>query len=373
MLKFIPQMEPWFDDNEKEALSKYMEEGGWLTEFKKTDEFEKLIAVYTGVRHCIAVNNGTVSLTLIAIAAGVGAGDEVLVPNFTMIASPNSIKILGADPVFVDVEKETLCMNLELAEKAVTEKTKALMLVTANGRYPKAGIEGFVNLCDKYRIILIEDSAQSLGSLYPCGKHIGSLGLAGSFSFSTPKIITTGQGGAIITDNDVIAYKIRRFKDFGRSGGGLDIHDSIGWNYKFTDLQAVIGIEQMKKLDWRIKRKKDIYRAYVKLLEEIEQIKFFEQDLKLTTPWFIDCLVEKRIELMSFLKQNGIGTRLMYPPINKQKAYQIPGEHPVSNLVGEKGLWLPSQSSLSEQQIEYICNTIREFYKNNKTYVNINL
>ncbi len=111
----------------------------------------------------------------------------------------------------------------------------------------------------------------------------------------------------------------------------------------------------------------------MKLLEEIEQIKFFEQDLKLTTPWFIDCLVEKRIELMSFLKQNGIGTRLMYPPINKQKAYQIPGEHPVSNLVGEKGLWLPSQSSLSEQQIEYICNTIREFYKNNKTYVNINL
>lgn len=362
MLKFIPQMEPWFDDKEKLAISDYLDSGGWITEFKKTEEFEKMIAEYTGTKHCIAVNNGTVSLSLIAIAAGIKPGDEVIVPNFTMIASPNSIKILGAKPVFADVEKETLCLDLDIVKSAVTEKTKAVMLVSANGRYPKKGIEEFQRFCGENGLFLLEDSAQSLGSFYPGGKHIGSVGGAGSFSFSAPKIISTGQGGAIITNNDELNYKIRRLKDFGRSGGGLDIHDSIGWNFKFTDLQAVVGIEQMKKLDWRVKRKKEIFARYRHLLQDVEEVYLFDQDLEWTTPWFIDGLFEKRNGLMSFLKEKGIGSRLMYPPINKQEAYNVPGEHPVSNLVGEKGLWLPSQSLLTDEQIDYICGTIKEYY-----------
>ncbi len=362
MLKFIPQMEPWFDENEKTAISEYLDSGGWITEFRKTEEFEKMIADYTGTRHCIAVNNGTVSLSLIAIAAGIKPGDEVIVPNFTMIASPNSIKILGAKPVFADVEKETLCLDLENAKSLITERTKGVMLVSANGRYPKPGIEAFVELCNEKGLFLLEDSAQSLGSFYPGGKHIGSVGVAGSFSFSAPKIISTGQGGAIITNDDALDYKIRRLKDFGRSGGGLDVHDSIGWNFKFTDLQAVVGIEQMKKLKWRVKRKKEIYALYRQLLQEVQEIFLFKQDLEWTAPWFIDGLFEKRNELMLYLKGKGIGSRLMYPPINKQEAYNEPGEFPVSNLVGEKGLWLPSQSFLTDQQVDYICGTIKEFY-----------
>ena len=356
-------MEPWFGLEEKKALNSYMDEGGWLTEFKKTSEFAKNIADYTDAKHCVVVNNGTISLTLMAIAAGIKAGDEVIVPNYTMVATPNSVKMFGAIPVFVDVERETLCMDIEAARKAITPKTKALFYVNANGRYPKNGIDAYQKLCSDHNLILLEDGAQSLGSLFQDGRHQGTVGLAGSFSFSSPKIISTGQGGAIITNDDDMAYRLERLKDFGRSGGGNDIHDTIGYNSKFTELQAVIGIEQMKKLQWRVERKKDIYRLYKKKLANNDAVNFFKQDLKFTTPWFIDVLVEDRDNLQNYLKSKQIGTRLMYPPINKQIAYQVPGEHPVSELVGKKGLWLPSASQLTDEQVIFICNQIENFYK----------
>ncbi len=151
-----------------------------------------------------------------------------------MIATPNSVKMFCAVLVFVDVEPETLCLDIKLVRKAITPKTKAVMLVSANGRYPKVGIEAFEMLVQEHDLVLIEDAAQSLGSYYPDGSHVGRAGLIGSFSFSAPKIISTGQGGALITDSDEMADKLRRLKDFGRSGGGNDIHDSIGYNFKFT-------------------------------------------------------------------------------------------------------------------------------------------
>lgn len=368
MEKFIPQMEPWFGEEEKKAINEYMEEGGWLTEFKRTARFEEMIAEYTGAKYCIVVNNGTISLTLAAMACGIEVGDEVIVPNFTMIASPNSVKMFGAKPVFVDVEPETLCLDINKTEAAITSKTKAIMLVLANGRYPKCGIDAFVELCEKYNLKLIEDSAQSLGSFYPDGRHQGSVGAVGSFSFSAPKVISTGQGGAVITNDDEIIYKLKRLKDFGRSGGGNDVHDSIGYNFKFTELQACIGIEQMKKLALRVERKKEILKLYKELLTDVPQVKFFNQDLVNTTPWFIDVLVEDKIELQAYMKGNGVGTRVMYPPINRQVAYMnVYGEpddsqFTVSNLVGQKGLWLPSASQLTDDAIIYICENISAFY-----------
>lgn len=362
MNEFIMQMRPWFGEEEKRAISDYMNQDGFITEFKLTEEFEKMIANYTGSKHCIVVNNGTISLTLAAIAAGIKAGDEVIVPNYTMIATPNSIKFLGAEPVFVDVEKDSLCLDIDLVKKAITTKTKAIMLVSANGRYPQSGIKLFEDLCINNDIKLIEDAAQSLGSFYPDGRHIGSAGLVGSFSFSMPKIISTGQGGALVTNDDELAVKLRKLKDFGRSGGGSDIHDTIGFNFKFTELQACIGIEQMKKLDKRVQIKKDLYKKYHKQLQEIEEIKLFEHDLDFTAPWFIDCTVKSRDSLMQFLKDNNIGSRVMYPPINKQKAYNVQGEHCISNFIGENGLWLPSYAQLSNQEISYITSTIKDFY-----------
>jgi len=361
-MEFIPQMEPLFGEEEKKAICEYMDEGGFLTEFKRTTKFEEMIANYTGAKHCIIVNNGTISLTLAAIACGVEAGDEVIVPNYTMIATPNSIKMFGAKPVFVDVEEDTLCLDITKLEDAITDKTKAIVLVLANGRYPNSGIEAFVKIAKKYDLVLIEDAAQSLGSYYPDGRHQGTVGAVGSFSFSAPKIISTGQGGALITNDDTIANKIRRLKDFGRATGGNDIHDSIGYNFKFTELQACIGIEQMKKLPWRVTRKKKILELYKSLLKDVKQISFFKQDLINTTPWFIDVLAENRQELQEFLKNRNIGSRVMYPPINKQKAYNIEGDHIVSNIVGIYGLWLPSAVQLTNEQIEYITNEIKYYY-----------
>lgn len=359
---FIMQMRPLFGEEEKRAICEYMDEDGFITEFKRTERFEQMIAEYTGAKHCIVVNNGTISLTLAAMAAGVEAGDEVIVPNYTMIATPNSVKMFGAVPVFVDVEPETLCLDIELVRKAITPRTKAIMLVSANGRYPKAGIEAFEALVKEKGLLLIEDSAQSLGSFYPDGRHVGRAGLIGSFSFSAPKIISTGQGGALITDSDEMAHKLRRLKDFGRSGGGNDIHDSVGYNFKFTELQACIGVEQMKKLPERVERKKEIWRRFEAGLKGIEQIKLFKHDLDSTSPWFIDSIVEDRDGLQSYLKSVGVGTRVMYPPINKQAAYNSHGEHQVSNWVGSQGLWLPSAVQLNDADIDRICGEIRKFY-----------
>lgn len=357
------QMRPLFGDEEKQAICEYMDEDGFITEFKRTEQFESMIAEYTGAKHCIVVNNGTVSLTLASLALDLKAGDEVIVPNYTMVATPNSIKMFGANPVFVDVESETLCLDIELVRQAVTPKTKAIMLVAANGRYPKSGIKAFEDLANEKNIALIEDAAQGLGSWYPDGRHIGRAGVVGSFSFSAPKIISTGQGGCLITDCDVTASKIRRLKDFGRSEGGNDIHESIGFNFKFTELQAVIGIEQMKKLAARVIRKKQIFSRYQAGLSGIAGITAFQNDISLTAPWFIDVIAERREQLISFLKEKGIGSRVMYPPLNKQKAYNLEGSHPVSERVGELGLWLPSMVQLKDDQIDRVCEEIRLFYK----------
>jgi perosamine synthetase len=363
MNEFIMQMRPLFGEEEKKAICDYMEEDGFITEFKRTDMFEKMIAEYTGAKHCVVVNNGTISLTLASLAAGIEAGDEVIVPNYTMVASPNSVKMFGAVPIFVDVEPETLCLDIDLVKQAITSKTKAIILVSANGRYPKSGIEAFESLAIESGISIIEDAAQGLGSWYPDGRHIGLGGLVGSFSFSAPKIISTGQGGCLITDCDLIASKLRRLKDFGRSGGGNDIHDTIGFNFKFTELQACIGIEQMKKLEGRVARKKEIYTLYADCLKDIDEIKLFNNNNQTTAPWFIDCIVANRKDLQDHLKSHNIGTRVMYPPINKQKAYGQSDSHPVSEDVGRNGLWLPSMVQLTDEQIRYICETIREFYE----------
>ncbi|GJL65411.1 MAG: GDP-perosamine synthase [Nitrospirales bacterium] len=360
---FIPQMCPLFGSEERDAVAAYMDSGGFVTEFKKTEEFEDAIASFTGAKHCVVVNNGTISLTLAALALDIGPGDEVIVPNYTMIATPNSLKLIGAVPVFVDVNPNTLILDLNLVRQAITSETKGICLVLANGRYPSDGIEQFEELAEEFGLTLIEDAAQSLGSRYPDGRHIGRAGKIGSFSFSAPKIISTGQGGALITDDDDISNKLRRLKDFGRASGGNDLHDSIGFNFKFTDLQACVGLEQMKKLENRITRKKEIWSIYNELLEPQENVTLFDHSIEYTAPWFIDCLVKDREGLISFLKGKGVGSRAMYPPIHAQNCYGQDGSFPVSENIGEKGLWLPSYSHLLDSEIESVCASIAAFYK----------
>jgi perosamine synthetase len=359
----IPQMKPFFDQSESNALSKYMDTGGFLTEFLETSALEEEISEFVKVKHVIMVNNGTLSLYVMMKMLNIGPGDEVIVPNYTMIATPNSVEAVGAEPIFVDVELSSLCMDIEAVKNAVTAKTKAVLFVSPNGRSPSYPIEELMDFCKSLDLAFLEDAAQGLGSYYPNGAHIGTLGLMGSFSFSVPKVITMGQGGCVITNDDELAKKIRAYKDFGRSRGGIDTHESIGLNLKITDLQAVIGRVQMTKLPIRVERKKEIWLKYVEALEGISNIQLFDHKLDLVSPWFIDSMVENREELIAYLKDRGIGTRKMYPPINSQDAYKKSGSYPNSELVGLNGLWLPSYVQITDDEIQIVGNAIRDFYR----------
>src|SRR3989338_3028710 len=362
MHKFIAQMEPWFDKKEADAVYSYMKGGGGVTEFKKTQELEEEICRYTGAKYCVMTNNGTVSLTLALLALVVKPLSEVLVPNLTMIATPNSAVLIGIKPILVDVEKDTLCLDLEKAQRAITKKTKAVIYVSCNGR--SDDMRKVTKFCHDNNLLLIEDAAQSLGSFWQ-GKHLGTFGIIGSFSFSVPKIITTGQGGALVTDDRKLYKKIKRLKDFGRNQGGIDIHDLWGWNFKFTDLQAVIGLEQMKKLKTRVLRKKEIYKKYHQLLSGINEIQFIATDLENTTPWFVDIYVNDPDNLMEYLKKKRIGSRRIYPAISTQKIYKNEYKNQKftnSEEITSKGLWLPSSSNLTDSDINRIAKTIRKYY-----------
>lgn len=357
-------MEPNFGEEESEAVYEYMKEGGWVTEFKKSQEFEKMICDYTGAKFCHLVSNGTISLSLALMAVGVKPGDKVIVPNLTMIATPNAVKFIGAEPIFADVEGKTLTLSMkEVKNICKKEKIKAVIHVSLNTRV--GDLIHIRDFCEKKGIFLIEDSAQSLGSFYK-EKHIGTFGDIGSFSFSSPKIISTGQGGALITNSEVFSEKIRRLKDFGRDSGGSDSHPFFGINCKFTDLQAVIGIEQMKKLEGRVDKMKSTWNRYHHKLSE--KVFMFQTNEPRWIPWFVDIYLpseQVRDNLMEYLKTKGIGTRKVYPAINKQKIYEIPnGEDifPVSNSWAPKGLWLPSSSKLTNEDIDRVCDEIINFF-----------
>lgn len=356
-------MEPWIGPEERKAVGAYLLSQGWLTEFRKTEEFEKMIRRYVGARYATVVTSGTAALAVALLSKGIGHGDEVIVPDYSMIASANAVLLAGAKPVFIDIDPKTLCLDFKRTKKAVGKKTRAIVLVTLNGRYPT--IEEFVRLARKKNLFLLEDAAQSLGSRYK-GKHLGTWGDAGIFSFSVPKIITTGQGGVIVTDSRVLHDRIRKIKDFGRIRSGVDEFETLGFNFKFTDLQAVIGIEQMKKLSLRVRRKKEIYARYRTLLKDIPEIEFIDTNLKNTSPWFIDILVpeRKRDALMRFLGKRGIGTRPFYPAIHTQAPYRyLKKNFPVSQDISKRGLWLPSSSFLEDAHIRRISDTIRKFFK----------
>jgi len=355
----INQMEPNFDEKEKKALMKYMDSGGYLTEFKKTHELEQKIADFVGTKYCILVPNGTISLSL-ALWALDDKRKEVLVPDYTMIATANAVKMAGLKPVLVDIEPKTLGMDFGDFLAKVDSRTHSIMLVSINGRFPDHGDE-ILSYCRDHNINVIEDSAQCLGSYYK-GKHIGTFGDVGSFSFSMPKIISMGQGGAIVTDNRHVYTRIKWLKNFGREVDGVDKHEHLGYNFKFTDLQAVIGIEQMKKLPNLIKHKKKIYRTYKDLLDG--RVDFIRTESEVT-PWMNDILFHEREVIRRHLFNYEIGTRPFYPPIHTQYPYNIKFQEHFFNseFISERGIWLPSSTKLTEKEVEYICEKILEVVK----------
>lgn len=363
-MDFIPQMIPSFDEKEAKACYEYMCSGGFVTEYKQSAEFERMLREFIGCKHAILVNNGTISLSLALLALGVAKDDEVIVPNLTMIATVNAVKLIGAIPIIVDVEPVAATIDLNEVKKHITSKTKAVVHVSLNTRV--GHLLELQKFCKAAQIPLLEDSAQSLGSFLN-GQHVGTFGDIGSISFSSPKIISTGQGGALITNDDDLARKINLLKNFGRESSGGDVYTDFGINCKFTDIQAVIGIEQMKKLPQRVKRIKEIWELYYTELKDTPNITIMPSLYEGWIPWFVDIYTDERSGLQKYLKENKIGSRPIYPPINEQHIYsQDPNTRdrtfPNTRHFSSTGLWLPSFTEITDEQIRYVCLKIKAYF-----------
>lgn len=367
-MKKIIQIEPSLGNEEKKELLEVLS-SGWYTESTKTREFEKKFAKFVGTKYATVVTSGTAALFVGLKALGIGRGDEVIVPDLTFAASPNSIEMTGAKPVLVDVEQKTLNLDVDKLTRSISKKTKAIMPVDFNGR--KIQIIKIREIAKKNNLFLIEDACHAIGCYYD-NKHMGTLSDVAAFSFSIPKIITTGQGGMIITNQKKIYEKCVAIKDFGRELGKKKdiqkafVHKTIGYNFKFTEFQAAIGLAQMRKLPKRIKRKRIIFKKYYDLLSSNNGIEFIKTDLKKETPWMIDIILKSkssRNKLIRHLENNNIQTRIFYPPIHRLFFYkENDKKFPVTSNISDRGLWLPSSISLTDQQINLVCSKIQKFF-----------
>ena len=352
----INQVEPNISTEDIESVSQYMQSGSWITEHKLTKELEEKLASYVDRKYAVAVPNGTIAIYLALIASGIREGHKVAVPNITMIATINAIIWAGAEPVIVDVDN-TLCMSLDSLKKV--PEINAAIFVPLNGRVG-SGLE-IQDYCEDKDIILIEDSAHALGSSY-LNQKCGSLGSLSIFSFTPHKIITMGQGGMVLLDDESLYQKLIDIKTFNRKKDKSDVHEGFGLNFKITDLQSSLGLSQLSKLEEFIKLKKELHSQYSNNINN-KYLKSFNEN---ETPWFIDfyCNSEsQREELHLHLKQKNIETRFSYPSLSSQSYLQnikktdLTFSEEISNNI----LWLPSSTNLSREDTKYVSSTVNNF------------
>ncbi len=351
----IPQFEPWLGLEELTKLTECIQDN-WITGGKKLKEFEERLASLTGVKHAIACCNGTQALYLGLRVLGVGPGDEVIVPDFTFIASANSVIWVGAAPVFCDVDKDSLCMSLELIEKHITSKTKAIMPVGIYGNSP--------NMDDlSSELLMIEDAAQDVGVTWE-GKHLGSFGEVGCLSTYADKTITTGEGGMVLTNSDELTEKVIRLLNQGRTERGWYVHDEIGYNFRMSDLHAAIGLAQLSKLSIIIERKKQHEKLYKKLLSDVVDFPIIDSRC-FNVPFRHNIFVDDPKSLSEYLKSKNIGSLRFFYPLHRQPCYKYLGlddiQFPNSVWAYDHGLSLPSSVTLADDKIEYVCSVIKEF------------
>jgi len=357
--KVILQSEPVISLSDKNAVKKYILSDGWITENKVNSEFEKKFSSFVNSKFAVTFPNGTLTLYAMLKCLNLKSDSEVIVPSYTMVATANSVLAANLKLKFADIEKDYLCMCPNSLSKLITNKAKVVIFVTLNGRLGK--FNEIKKICQKKKIILIEDCAHSIGSFTNKNIHHGTQSLAASFSFSAPKLFTTGQGGMVITNNKKYYLKLKQFKNFGRIKDGDDFYRDFGLNLKFTDLQASLGIAQMKNLKRKILTKKKLFKQYKKNLKIIKEISF--KNFKANEcPWFIDIYVKNPKKLKNYLKKFNIFSRLVYPSLNKQKFLKSNFKCPNSEYYCDKGLWLPSSLSLKASEVNFICNVIKKYY-----------
>ena len=374
MTKFIPVCEPFLNGNELKYVTDAVSTGWISSAGKYVTEFERQFAEYCGCRYGVAVCNGTVSLHLALVALGIGKGDEVIVPTFTMIASAFAVCYSGAMPVFVDADKNTWNIDVSKIEEKITSRTKAIMPVHLFGLM--CDMDAINTLAKKHNLYVIEDAAEAHGAEYR-GMKAGSVSDIASFSFFANKNITTGEGGMLVTNDKDLYDKLRYHKNlcFPLDGNRNYTHNDIGFNYRMSNVIAAIGLAQVEKADEYKTRRKANNRLYRELLKDVPGIIFQPQlDGYVNVAWMNAIVIEPqkygytRDELMIYLKENNIDTRLLFNGMHHQKALakygcDMTGNYPVSDHLTENGLYLPSASQLSEEEIQYICLKVKELQK----------
>ncbi|MBM3285703.1 MAG: DegT/DnrJ/EryC1/StrS family aminotransferase [Candidatus Aminicenantes bacterium] len=355
--------------------------------------FEQEFARYLGVKHAITTTSGTTALHLAMASVGLGPGDEVIIPALTMIAVPYAVLYTGADPVFVDVDPEIYGINPEkvaefIERDCVFDRKEGSLRNRRTGRTVRAIVpvhlyghpcpmEEILALARLYNLTVIEDAAESHGALYfpggdkTSGRLAGTIGRAGCFSFYANKIVTTGEGGMVVTDDDALAERARRLKDLAHDPERRFLHTELGFNYRLTNLQAAIGLAQLEEIDRFIAIKREMARTYQELLAGVPGLVLpREKEWARSVYWMYAVLVEEefgmsRDALMARLKERGIDTRTFFIPLHRQPVFQVREAYrslsfPVSEALSTKGLYLPSGLALTRDQMKRVAAEIQK-------------
>lgn len=356
--------EPKFGAEELKEVSDVIN-SNYINEGPKTKELEGEIKKHLGVKYCILTTNATAALFLAVKADSIikkKENFEVLVPDLTMIATATAVNWAGGKPVLIDVEKERGTINPGLLEEKITSSTTAIIPVHVLGR--SADMEKLKEISEEYNLTIIEDAAGAFNSKSR-ENYMGTIGKLGCFSLQSNKIITSGQGGIIVTNDDKSYEVIRRLRDFGRFSNKEFIHETEGYNLKFNDLSAALALAQFRKINERKEMLLKQREIYEKELRDLEEISFFKYS-KGEIPLWIDVICKERTNLVDFLKKSEIYARECWPSVHKNPPYKSQGEDsdfPVSSYISDNCLWLPNGPAISEDNIKYISYNIKEFYK----------
>jgi len=362
---FIPIAKPWLGEQELENLKECITTNWISSAGRFITEFESLFSSWCGMKYGIATTNGTAALHLALAALGIGKNDEVIIPDLTFTATANAVIYTGADIILCDVDKETCNIDPEKIEEKITERTKAIIPVHLYGN--PCDMEKIRNIAKKHNLFVIEDCAEAHGAEFN-GKKVGSFSDISCFSFYGNKIITTGEGGMCLTNNEKLAEKMRILRDHGMSREKRYWNEVIGFNYRMTNIQAAIGVAQMKKIDEMIRLRRDIAKKYNDAFSKIREINIpvEKQNTKMVF-WMYAPLVEngnKRDSLVEYLKKRGVETRAFFFPIHEMHVYNKTNEnYPVSSDLSKRGINLPCYPTMDDSEINKIINKVTEFYK----------
>jgi perosamine synthetase len=361
----IPWAKPYLGEKEKEYLIKAFS-STWISGGEFVDKFESDFSSIIGGKYTVTTSNGTTALHLALLAAGIGPGDEVIVPAFTFVAPANVTIQTGAKPVFVAIDPQTWCIDADEVRKAITPSTRAIIPVHVYGNVCE--MDTLVRIAEDSGIYIIEDTAEAVFSKYR-GRYAGSFGNLGCFSFQATKTITTGEGGAVVTDDEELYKQMRILRSHGMREDKRYWHDVVGYNYRLTNLQAALGCAQLANRDWLTGEKKRIYNRYFGNLSGIPGIHFQHiADYVEPVIWAVALKIDQdyfkgdRDFLITELLKRKIETRPGFYPFSMMPLYTAESNILVESIA-RNIISLPSYATLSDETIDFICSQVKDLMK----------